>query len=117
QRVAIARSLITSPEILLFDEPFSALYAFTKVHSQDLLLVVWESYHYTMLLVTHDDDEAFYLCDRMIILCVLPRAIDKEIRLAEPRTRKRGSRKSAEFKTEILYSLNLIGGDEHVYSK
>ncbi|HLR69528.1 ABC transporter ATP-binding protein [Virgibacillus alimentarius] len=117
QRVAIARSLITSPEILLLDEPFSALDAFTKMHLQDLLLDVWESYQSTMVLVTHDVDEAIYLCDRIIILCGHPGEIAKEIRLAEPRPRKRGSRKSAEFKTEILDSLNLIGGDEHVYSK
>ncbi|UFT98477.1 ABC transporter ATP-binding protein [Radiobacillus kanasensis] len=107
QRVAIARALVTSPEILLLDEPFSALDAFTKMQLQDLLLDVWEAYQSTIVMVTHDIDEALYLCDRIIILRGQPGEIDREILLDEPRPRARGSQTLATYKTEILDSLDL----------
>ncbi|QDP41212.1 ABC transporter ATP-binding protein [Radiobacillus deserti] len=107
QRVAIARALVTSPEILLLDEPFSALDAFTKMQLQDLLLDVWEAYQSTIVMVTHDIDEALYLCDRIIILRGQPGEIDREIILEEPRPRARGSQTLASYKTEILDSLDL----------
>lgn len=107
QRVAIARALVTSPEILLLDEPFSALDAFTKMQLQDLLLDVWSTYQSTIVLVTHDIDEATYLCDRIIILRGQPGEIDREITIKEERPRARGSSLLAEIKAEILESLNL----------
>ncbi|MBP2080059.1 ABC transporter ATP-binding protein [Oceanobacillus polygoni] len=107
QRVAIARALVTSPEILLLDEPFSALDAFTKMQLQDLLLSIWKAYQTTIVLVTHDIDEATYLCDRIIILRGQPGEITKEIKLEEKRPRARGSKQLAEIKTEILKSLDL----------
>lgn len=107
QRVAIARALVTSPEILLLDEPFSALDAFTKMQLQDLLLDIWKMYQSTLVLVTHDVDEALYLCDRVIILRGQPGEIVKEITIDEKRPRQRGSRDLAELKTEILESLEL----------
>ncbi|MCZ0704213.1 sulfonate transport system ATP-binding protein [Natronobacillus azotifigens] len=107
QRVAIARALVTSPEILLLDEPFSALDAFTKMQLQDLLLDVWKTYQSTVVLVTHDIDEATYLCDRIVILRGQPGEIDREITLTEQRPRKRGSEELARYKADILESLNL----------
>ncbi|MCT2536060.1 ABC transporter ATP-binding protein [Aquibacillus koreensis] len=107
QRVAIARALVTSPEILLLDEPFSALDAFTKMQLQDLLLDVWKTYQSTIVLVTHDIDEALYLCDRVIILRGQPGEIDRDILIEEKRPRARGSEKMAALKTEILESLDL----------
>jgi sulfonate transport system ATP-binding protein len=107
QRVAIARALVTSPEILLLDEPFSALDAFTKMHLQDLLLDVWKTYQNTIVLVTHDIDEATYLCDRIIILRGQPGEIAKEIEINEFRPRDRGSQQLAAYKAEILDSLDL----------
>ena len=91
QRVAIARALVTSPEILLLDEPFSALDAFTKMQLQDLLLDIWRTYHPTIVLVTHDIDEAIYLCDRVIILRGQPGELEKEIHIKESRPRNRAS--------------------------
>src|SRR5690606_16622824 len=87
QRVAIARALVTNPEILLLDEPFSALDAFTKMQLQDLLLEIWQAYHPTIILVTHDIDEAIYLCDRIFIIRGKPGEIVKEIRIDETRPR------------------------------
>lgn len=107
QRVAIARALITSPEVLLLDEPFSALDAFTKMQLQDLLLKIWEEYRTTIVLVTHDIEEATYLCDKIIILKGRPGRVGREITLGAPRPRHRGSSELAEYKTEILNSLDL----------
>lgn len=107
QRVAIARALVTSPEILLLDEPFSALDAFTKMQLQDLLLDIWKTHQSTIVLVTHDIDEATYLCDRIIILRGQPGEIDKEIEIKGARTHERGSKQLAIYKKEILDSLNL----------
>ncbi|MFD1851383.1 ABC transporter ATP-binding protein [Oceanobacillus bengalensis] len=107
QRVAIARALVTSPEILLLDEPFSALDAFTKMQLQDLLLNIWKTYQSTIILVTHDIDEAIYLCNRIIILRGQPGKIDKEIEIKEPHPRDRGSKQLVEYKAKILDSLDL----------
>lgn len=107
QRVAIARALVTSPEILLLDEPFSALDAFTKMQLQDLLLEIWEIYQSIMVLVTHDIDEAIYLCDRIIIIRGEPGEMIREITIDEAHPRKRGSERVAKLKTTILESLDL----------
>ncbi len=107
QRVAIARALVTSPEILLLDEPFSALDAFTKMQLQDLLLDVWKLYQSTIVLVTHDIDEALYLCDRVIILRGQPGVVKKEITIDQTRPRDRASEQLAKIKSDILASLDL----------
>ncbi|WP_031546658.1 ABC transporter ATP-binding protein [Salinicoccus luteus] len=107
QRVAIARALVTSPEILLLDEPFSALDAFTKMQLQDLLMEIWREYRTTIILVTHDIDEATYLCDRIITLRGQPGEMDRVIPIEQERPRERGSRQLAEYKKEILGSLDL----------
>lgn len=107
QRVAIARALITSPEVLLLDEPFSALDAFTKMQLQDLLLNIWREYKTTIVLVTHDIEEATYLCDKIVILKDQPGRVGHEIVVEEPRPRNRGSSELAGYKTEILNYLDL----------
>ena len=107
QRTAIARSLITEPDVLLLDEPFSALDAFTKMQLQDLLLSIWEERKTTMVLVTHDIDEALYLCDRIIILRGQPGEIYAEIRIDKAKPRSRGDIQLAEKKAEILHLLDL----------
>lgn len=107
QRVAIARALVTSPKILLLDEPFSALDAFTKMQLQDLLLNIWREYKTTIVLVTHDIEEATYLCDKIVILKGQPGEVGHEVTLDEQRPRKRGSSELAEYKTGILNYLDL----------
>lgn len=107
QRVAIARALITSPHILLLDEPFSALDAFTKMQLQDLLLEVWEQKKATMLVVTHDIDEALYLCDRILIFRGQPGELCEEIVIDRSRPRSRGDEELAKEKKRILSLLNL----------
>src|SRR5699024_1525646 len=107
QRVAIARALVTSPRILLLDEPFSALDAFTKMQLQDLLLDIWEAHQTTIVLVTHDIDEATYLCDRVIVLRGQPGRVEEDLTIGEQRPRSRGSRALAQLKATILNSLDL----------
>lgn len=107
QRVAIARALVTSPEILLLDEPFSALDAFTKMNLQDLLLDVWEKCKSTMIIVTHDIDEALYLCDRLLILRGHPGELVKELKIDAKRPRQRGDLNLAKLKTEVIKELQL----------
>ncbi|MGM9950326.1 MAG: ABC transporter ATP-binding protein, partial [Lysinibacillus sp.] len=77
QRVAIARALIRNPEILLLDEPFGALDAFTRQHLQDVLVDIWQRKKITMILVTHDIDEAIYLGTDIAILRANPGELQK----------------------------------------
>jgi ABC-type nitrate/sulfonate/bicarbonate transport system ATPase subunit len=68
QRVALARGLAAEPEVLLLDEPFASLDALTRLRMQDLLIEAWSDRKPTVLLVTHDVDEAIYLADRIVVL-------------------------------------------------
>ncbi|OLN23008.1 ABC transporter [Domibacillus antri] len=89
QRVAIARALACEPDVLLMDEPFSAVDAMTRGSLQDLVLDLWTKLGLTILFVTHDIDEAVYLSSRVIVLNRAPRnlAADVSIDLPYPRER------------------------------
>jgi len=87
QRVAIARAIARRPDILLMDEPFSALDAMMRVELQDLLLTLWQELGLTILFVTHDLDEALYLAQRVILLSASPGTVSDQVTvpLAYPR--------------------------------
>ncbi|CAI6071247.1 ABC transporter ATP-binding protein [Cohnella sp. JJ-181] len=87
QRVSIARALLRQPKILLLDEPFGALDAFTRAHMQEVLLEIWRNNKTTMIFVTHDIDEAIFLADRVVILKPRPGEISTivPVELAYPR--------------------------------
>ena len=89
QRVAIARALIRDPEVLLLDEPFGALDAFTRKHLQDVLIDIWQKKKITMVLVTHDIDESISLGTDIAILRSNPGQLQKliHVELAYPRNR------------------------------
>jgi nitrate ABC transporter ATP-binding subunit len=92
QRVAIARALAIRPEILILDEPFGALDAITKEELQDELLAIWREHRVTVLMITHDIDEALYLADRLVMMTNGPAAhIGEILRIPfeRPRTRAR----------------------------
>ena len=79
QRVAIARALVPRPKVLLLDEPFSALDAFTRADLQDHLLDLWSDLTPTLVMVTHDVDEALVLADRIMVMRPHPGRIYAEI--------------------------------------
>jgi NitT/TauT family transport system ATP-binding protein len=87
QRVAIARALVCRPDLLLMDEPFSALDAMTRAELQDLLLQLWREFGLTILFVTHDLDEALYLAQRVILVSASPGRVADclEVPLGYPR--------------------------------
>lgn len=89
QRASIARALVNRPGILLLDEPFGALDALTRITMQQEILRIWEAEKSTMILVTHDIDEAIVLGDRVVVMSPRPGTIRKilDIHLARPRDR------------------------------
>jgi len=109
QRVALARALINHPKILLLDEPLGALDAFTRMRMQDEVVRLWENRRTTMLLVTHDVDEAIYMSDRILIMTQAPGRIDREIDIELARPRDRTSDSFLRFRSEILEHLHLAG--------
>lgn len=91
QRVNIARALINKPGILLLDEPFGALDALTRINMQNEMLNIWEKEKTTMVLITHDIDEAIFLSDTIIVLSSKPGIISKRINVKMSRPRDRNS--------------------------
>ena len=89
QRAGIARALAVQPDLLLMDEPFSAVDAITRQHLQDELLNIWQKAGPAVLFITHDIDEAVYLADRVIVLAGTPAHIKHEHVIAHPRPRQR----------------------------
>jgi nitrate ABC transporter ATP-binding subunit len=92
QRVAIARALAIRPQILILDEPFGALDAITKEEMQEELLQIWREHRVTVLMITHDIDEALFLADRVVMMTNGPHAkIGEvlEIPFERPRMRAR----------------------------
>jgi sulfonate transport system ATP-binding protein len=106
QRVAIARALVTRPEVLLLDEPFSALDAFTRVDLQDHLLDLWTELKPTLVVVTHDVDEAIVLADRVVVLRPRPGLVQEEIVTDLPRPRDRQSAAFDFAKRRVLAALD-----------
>jgi len=89
QRVSLARALIMRPRVLLLDEPFSALDAFTRIDLQDHLLDLWADGKPTLIVVTHDVDEAVVLADRIVVMGPRPGRMLAEIAADLPRPRNR----------------------------
>lgn len=107
QRVAVARSLIDKPGILLLDEPLGALDAFTRMKMQDEILQIWQQTQNLSMMVTHDVDEAVYMSTRILVMEAAPGRIkaDRPIELSYPRVRT--SREFTELRREILQLLDF----------
>ena len=109
QRVALARALINHPKVLLLDEPLGALDAFTRMRMQDEVLRLWQARRTTMLLVTHDIDEAIYMSDRIVIMTQRPGRIERIIPIELQRLRDRSSPEFLQLRGEILELLHFAG--------
>jgi sulfonate transport system ATP-binding protein len=106
QRVAIARALVPRPEVLLLDEPFSALDAFTRADLQVHLLDLWADLKPTLIVVTHDVEEAIVLADRILVMRAHPGRLFEEIVCDLPRPRDRQSAAFDFIKRRVLASLD-----------
>jgi ABC-type nitrate/sulfonate/bicarbonate transport system ATPase subunit len=109
QRVALARALVNHPKVLLLDEPLGALDAFTRMRMQDEVLSLWQNRGTTMLLVTHDIDEAIYMSDRIVIMSPRPGRIERILDVPLDRPRKRNDARFLQLRTEILEMLHFFG--------
>jgi ABC-type nitrate/sulfonate/bicarbonate transport system ATPase subunit len=107
QRVGIARALAVKPEILLLDEPFGALDAMTKITMQEELARIWREEKVTMILVTHDLEEAVYLADRVLILSKEKGGRTREIDIDLPRPRNRSEPRFVKFREQLLNEFGL----------
>ncbi|WP_263143922.1 ABC transporter ATP-binding protein [Pseudomonas sp. RIT-PI-AD] len=105
QRAAIARALITQPKVLLLDEPFGALDALTRVRLQGELQRIWTQQRSTMIMVTHDVEEALYLGDRVIVMEPRPGRIRHEVRVDLPHPRERNAPRLQKLREELLAEL------------
>jgi len=102
QRVAIARALVSKPEILLLDEPFGALDALTRAYLQQELHRIWQAEGITMILVTHDVEEAIYLGDKVVVMEPRPGRIRRIVPVDLAHPRERAATAFAEVKQEVL---------------
>jgi sulfonate transport system ATP-binding protein len=117
QRTALARALVMRPEVLLLDEPFSALDAFTRADLQDHLLDLWADTKPTLVVVTHDVDEAVVLADRIVVMRPRPGRTFAEVEADLPRPRDRQSAAYDAIKRRVLVALDrsldrAVSGDE-----
>lgn len=97
QRVALARALVQNPDLLLMDEPFGSLDALTREHLGDELLRIWEGNHKTVLLVTHNINEAVYLADRVLVMSSRPAQLKLDLKIPLPRPRSPAMHYTPEF--------------------
>jgi len=106
QRVSIARAFVAEPRVLLLDEPFSALDAFTRKDLHGHLLALWAEHRPTVILVTHDVGEAVALADRAVVMRPRPGRLDETVLLALPRPRDPAEARSEAAVRSVLAALD-----------
>ena len=108
QRVAIARALYTRPRLLLLDEPFSAVDAFTRIKLQDLIIELARSHGTSLLMVTHDVEEAVLLSDRVLVLEAAPGRVARSVAVTLQRPRPRSHPALSTLRGEVLDALHAV---------
>ncbi|MCL2061771.1 MAG: ABC transporter ATP-binding protein [Firmicutes bacterium] len=116
QRAALIRSLAVSPDILLLDEPLGALDSFTRMSLQDYIIQLWRERKNTMLMITHDVDEAVYLANRIVVMKPHAGKITQIVDIPMPYPRNRGSSEFASLRTKLLKHLDFAKEDEQDYN-
>ena len=106
QRVAVARAFVTRPKVLLLDEPFSALDAFTRATLHEHLMALWRECRPTVLMVTHDVAEAVALADRVVVMRPAPGRVDEDLDLGLARPRRRDSPAAEAATRRLLGALD-----------
>jgi len=102
QRVAVVRTFVVKPEVLLMDEPFGALDIYTKENMQELTLRMWNDFKTTIVYVTHDVEEALFLGDRIVVVSDKPMKVLRDEKITLPRPRDRFSKEFLDYKKKIL---------------
>jgi NitT/TauT family transport system ATP-binding protein len=110
QRVAIARSLVSTPEILLMDEPFGALDIHTRLKMQELLCDIWSKLKTTVIFVTHDIPEAVYLGDEIFIMRSSPGMIAQKVVVDLPYERHSSMKREKRFTDQVYNIEDLLRG-------
>lgn len=116
QRAAIARALVNQPDILLLDEPLGALDALTRMYMHREIERIWQEEKITMIMVTHDVEEAVYLSDRIVVMSAKPGRLQKVIPVPLARPRDRASLDFAEVKEAVLEEFMLHTEHHFAYS-
>jgi NitT/TauT family transport system ATP-binding protein len=108
QRVAIARTLILRPRVILMDEPFGALDPNTRMNMQDLLLALWRESEATVFFVTHSIEEAVFLGDRVYIMSNSPGTLLKELQIEPSDRPSKDMQRQQRFQETVYYIRDLI---------
>lgn len=109
QRASLARAIVGHPKVLLLDEPLGALDAFTRMNLQDEILRIKNENDMTMLMVTHDVDEAIYMSDKVVVMSARPSRVEAVVDIDLPRPRVRVQDTFTLYRNKILEYLNLGG--------
>jgi sulfonate transport system ATP-binding protein len=112
QRASLARALVREPDLLLLDEPFSALDALTRIKVQDLVAELWQRHRCAVLLVTHDVEEALLLADRVLLM--KDGEIANEVMVDIPRPRALDNRRLAELRRQLLHWLGVTSHESSI---